>query len=406
MNVLLIAQYYYPESEKKLIVNCNGNISAAHHKLVNNLYKGLEQNGCKVELLTTIPAGNFPRKCNCLSFPTTYRSKGYEIGYINLPILKHMSRKISVKKYVKKWLKDKENSENLILIYDLYLPFFSALISTEKRYNVKIIPIIPDIPGPLCVEFKTYNYITKKYKTFQYEKIKKKLKKIDASIVLTKYMTEVLEIEKKKSIVIEGMVDSQLDLKNVKRASDENINILYAGELSKVVGVDLLLETFSMFGEDEPFKLHICGKGSTEEDIKKLKKRNVIYHGFLDREKMNELEKQIDIYVNPRTNSGEFTKYSFPSKNLEYLKTGKPVIAFKLDGIPDEYDEYLNYPYSETAESLKEKIVEISKRDSKVYADNMKKQLAFVEEKTVFNQGKRICAFLEDVENENIDKED
>ena len=38
--------------------------------------------------------------------------------------------------------------------------------------------------------------------------------------------------------------------------------------------------------------------------------------------------------VNPRQNNEEFTKYSFPSKTMEYLASGVPVVAYKLDGIP------------------------------------------------------------------------
>lgn len=400
MNILMITQYYYQEDEKDLIEKCNGNISVAHHKLVDNLYRSLNMNNYKVDFLSTIPVGNFPRKCHCLSFRSNYRERGYEIGFINLPFIKHICRKSHVKNYVKNWLKDKKNEKNIILIYDLYLPFFNALIKKEKRSDVIIIPIIPDVPGPLCVEYKTYNQITKIYKTWQYKKIKHKLKFVDANIVLTKYMPEVLEIEMKKNIVIEGMIEDQFQAKENIINQHDKINVLYAGELSKTVGIDILLKAFSYKDIDQKYVLHICGKGDAEEDIKRLNKENIIYHGFLNKREMNELEQIIDIYVNPRTNVGEYTKYSFPSKNLEYLKTGKPVIAFKLDGIPEEYDEYLNYPDNETAEGIKNKIIEVSKWNKKTYSDKMEKQLDFVDKKTVSSQGKKIISFLEDIENE------
>jgi hypothetical protein len=48
-----------------------------------------------------------------------------------------------------------------------------------------------------------------------------------------------------------------------------------------------------------------------------------------------------DVLVNPRPNNEEYTKYSFPSKNIEYLMTGKPVVGYMLDGMPPIYKEFM-----------------------------------------------------------------
>jgi glycosyltransferase involved in cell wall biosynthesis len=45
--------------------------------------------------------------------------------------------------------------------------------------------------------------------------------------------------------------------------------------------------------------------------------------------------------LNPRDPSWRGTPYSFPSKLLEYLTTGKPIISTRLPGIPAEYFEVL-----------------------------------------------------------------
>lgn len=72
-----------------------------------------------------------------------------------------------------------------------------------------------------------------------------------------------------------------------------------------------------------------------------------------------ELQKQATVLVNPRQNNEEFSKYSFPSKTMEYLSSGVPVVAYKLDGMPDEYDSYIQYVEDNAIESLKEKLVEV-----------------------------------------------
>ena len=72
-----------------------------------------------------------------------------------------------------------------------------------------------------------------------------------------------------------------------------------------------------------------------------------------------EWQKQATVLVNPRQNNEEFTKYSFPSKTMEYLSSGIPVVAYKLDGIPDEYDAYIQYVEDDSIESLKKKLIEV-----------------------------------------------
>ena len=45
--------------------------------------------------------------------------------------------------------------------------------------------------------------------------------------------------------------------------------------------------------------------------------------------------------VNPRPDNEEYTRYSFPSKNIEYLLTGKPVVAYLLSGMPEVYQDFM-----------------------------------------------------------------
>jgi len=56
--------------------------------------------------------------------------------------------------------------------------------------------------------------------------------------------------------------------------------------------------------------------------------------------------------VNPRRPEGEFTRYSFPSKTMEYLASGRPVIMHWLAGIPEDYRPYLITPDTGDAQGL------------------------------------------------------
>ena len=58
------------------------------------------------------------------------------------------------------------------------------------------------------------------------------------------------------------------------------------------------------------------------------------------------------LLINPRSPRGVFTRYSFPSKTLEYMRSGKPVACYRLEGIPKEYDPYLRYIEGEGASAI------------------------------------------------------
>ena len=86
-------------------------------------------------------------------------------------------------------------------------------------------------------------------------------------------------------------------------------------------------------------------------------KNNVF--GYVPKKTINELQQKATILVNPRQNNDEFTKYSFPSKTMEYMLSGKPVVMYKLDGIPDEYDNYLTYVNGNDATSFADTMTKI-----------------------------------------------
>ena len=107
------------------------------------------------------------------------------------------------------------------------------------------------------------------------------------------------------------------------------------------------------------------------------------------------LQRQATILVNPRRNTEEFTKYSFPSKTMEYLAAGVPVVAYKLDGIPDEYDDYLNYVPDNTPKSLAYLISEICKKSPEEREEMGRRARAFVhDEKNAVKQAQRILDLL------------
>ena len=60
-----------------------------------------------------------------------------------------------------------------------------------------------------------------------------------------------------------------------------------------------------------------------ESLLKKLQKdKRIIYWGVVEQKHVFEMQQQATLLVNPRKGHEEYTKYSFPSKTMEYMASG------------------------------------------------------------------------------------
>ena len=123
--------------------------------------------------------------------------------------------------------------------------------------------------------------------------------------------------------------------------------ILFTGNISKLTGI---IDFALLFNEisNSNFELHIYGKGY-DEILKNLSEKNssIKIFGFVNDEVLENAMRSAWIYVNPRSISEETLQNTFPSKILEYLRYGKPILSTKSSGIGNKYDSFLFYYNSE-----------------------------------------------------------
>ncbi|MBI9107200.1 MAG: glycosyltransferase family 4 protein [Spirochaetales bacterium] len=199
---------------------------------------------------------------------------------------------------------------------------------------------------------KRLKYFLKSFETFLYKWM---LKTCEGFIVLSEDSEKWLERYNKKVFVIPGMVSSI----EAGRAITENLNIekrnyiLYSGSLEERYGLKDLLDAF-ILADIESFDLIICGEGSYREEVenKSMAYNSIKYLGSLPRVEVIELQRNATLLVNPRSTSGDFTRFSFPSKTMEYFLSGSPVLMRPLPGIFPEFEDFVFLDYEQTVESL------------------------------------------------------
>lgn len=340
--------------EKEYLKKSKCGLSNAANMFQWNLIEGLNANlQDPVSIVNVLPVGVFPLQYKALFLPTREwsfnGSKNRELGCINFPFVKQYMRYKKCFKLLKK-SKDKQ-----IVVYSAYYPFLKAVSNLDDSYIVTL--VVPDLP-----EFYDYGRAGKLKAFFRKrnnKKIQRALERIDKFVLLTEAMKEPLRVGERPYTVVEGICSTCVPQEARKVEEKEKI-ILYTGTLHRKFGIGNLLSAFSEIKQKE-YRLWLCGGGDMKQEIVRAAKEDPRIHffGYVSKEEINELQQKATVLVNPRQNNEEYTKYSFPSKTMEYMLSGKPVVMYHLDGIPKEYDAYLRYVKNDSIDCLKETLLDI-----------------------------------------------
>lgn len=358
LKIAFLVGLFPKETIKEIEEKSSGPIQYAADALQWSIVRGLDEHLKHLTLVNLLYVGSFPQRYKDLiikSYPFSHDgvSKDYNVGFINLMLYKLYSRYYRGKIFLKANI---VIHNDVLLIYAIHIPFLlSAIHARKKNPNLKICLIVPDIP-----EFMGNNNFVRRCFSFIEDRVLKNcLNQIDSFVLLSKYMANYLHIEHKPWDVMEGIFDTIDDALPQKK--EKNITILYSGTLAKRYGIKNLLQSFSEI-YDINYRLWIFGDGDGRVDVEIAAKNDnrIIYFGQKSRKEILEYQKRATILVNPRTAEGEYTKYSFPSKIMEYLASGTPTIMYKLEGIPEEYFKYCFISENNSVSDLKNKIVEVA----------------------------------------------
>lgn len=366
LDIAFIAGMFPPGSENEIIKNSKISVEFAANAFQMKLAKGFMKNGIKnFKILNSMFVNSYPRGYKQMvinSNPFTLSDGNFiheNIGFVNVYFFRHFFKYFTLKPYVKEWAKKDLMNTKILVGYTALNPTLELFkLAKSVNKDIKTCLIVPDLPNMCTRKKKLFNIflnsVSKKMSKYQIY--------IDNYVVLTEQMATELNFSR-NYVVIEGIIDS--DEKNDSCNSSINIDnvnrtpiVLYSGTLNEKYGVVNLVEAFKRI-EDKNYRLVICGKGDAEALIKlaSSEDRRIEYRGLLNNSDVLSLQKAARVLVNPRQNNEEYTKFSFPSKNLEYMMSGRPLIAYKLDGIPDEYDNYLLYVQGNSIDDLKESIL-------------------------------------------------
>lgn len=368
MRIIMVGGIFPPQIYQDIVDNSLGCVQYAADALQKAIIYGLVVNKIDFTLVNAPFVGSYPKRYKVSrinSFNFDYYTQygivnAKNVGFCNLSVIKLASRYHTMKQELIKQIKSSADKENTLLIYSVHSPFIKACVEAKRRFPLtKIVLIVPDLPEYMSDD----NSLVRRVASSVNESLLDRLYMyVDGYVLLSKYMCNRLPVGKKPWTVVEGIYDSSSEREQPQRKPGMRY-ILYTGTLAARYGIQTLVKAFAGIC-DPSVRLYICGEGDSRPMIEEYARRDsrIIYKGQVTREEALMLQRNAMLLVNPRTPEGDFTKYSFPSKNMEYLASGVPALLYRLPGIPDEYYEYC-FSLSETGvEALRDMLENIISR--------------------------------------------
>lgn len=312
------------------------------------LVNGLAENGCDLYALTEIPKTVGPRFLkrkreteNGIAF--TYCRK------IDIKLFYNLYMFLSGFFLTLRWgLKHRDQSVAIMDV--LQTEFCSGALYACKLLRIKTVAVVTDLPGlPGMLAGTGRTFIHR----FVEKAINRYANSFDAYILLTEQMNEVVNLKGRPYMIMEGLVDVNMADAGATVNGDGRKIVIYAGGLYEEYGIKYLIDGFKML-DDKDAELHLFGHGPMVNEIEEEIKRDgrIRFFGIVHNSKVVEAELQATLLVNPRPTVEDFTKYSFPSKNMEYMVSGTPVLTTNLPGMPKEYHDYVYLLEDESAQGV------------------------------------------------------
>ena len=216
-------------------------------------------------------------------------------------------------------------------------------------------------------------------------------------VLLTQAMNDYLNKQGKPYVILEGHADITMADKIPAMEKKNSPRIcFYAGGVSKRYGLGNLVDGFRK-ADIPDAALHIYGPGDYVKELQQIaaEDERIFYGGMLLNTEIVDKEQEATLLVNPRPTDEEYVKYSFPSKTMEYMASGTPVLTTVLPGMPKEYHPYVYLLEDETADGIAEMLKKVlANSDEALFQKGMEARRFVLEQKNNVIQARKILEML------------
>ena len=390
------------ETDQELIAKARKGAAIASEQVSqNNLLLGLEKaSGLAIDSINGSIVPHYPvysdKVVSEVRRTCPSGAQYVSVKYANFKYLNRLTCRRAMEREGVRWVEERYAGQELIIFaYGLRSAPLATACAIKKRVpGAKIYLIVTDLPKYMDLGESRVKAFLKK---IDWVGISQMLHKVDGYILYAEPMAEYLRLKPDMWMLMEGSYDAE-ELQHIRREEESGgvRAIMYSGRMDRRYGVEMLVDAF-MNTEGADLELWLTGSGNAEGYIRQCaqKDRRIRFFGFLpSREAVIELQQRAAALVNMRLPSEPASAFCFPSKLFEYMATGKPVLSFRIPGIPQEYFQHMIPIEEESAAGVAKAIRSVFEMDEAARREMGRRAARFVlEEKSTAVQAARICAF-------------
>lgn len=270
-------------------------------------------------------------------------------GYLNLPLLKVLLIGARVAVALRRWARENVHRTRVALLYNLSVPPAWLLAPIASSLGVHLAASLNDmwLPGTLAlapagfergIEFRLRRYA---------------LRHLSAAIVVsdaiaTDFVPGIPHVR-----VEGGVFPEQLRAGVTARDELRPFTVGLAGTLEPYNGVREFLDAAEALA-GAGMRFRIAGHGSLAAEVTRRAAacEAIDYVGALELRRMGEFYGSCDLLVNWRATRSLDLRYVFPSKILELLASGVPVLSTRMGGTLSGFGGHMWLSEDESADAL------------------------------------------------------
>ncbi len=389
MRIIYINRGASPVKFQEYLKKYDNKLQQQGQKYNQLLMEGLCENGADVVSISTRPINRaITRQKYFKGEKESWNGIDYDyIPFFNIKLLRELSVFFGI--FFKVLFAKGKKKDTVVVCDGLNVAASLGTIPAAALRSFKTVGIVTDVPGHLSYSKKVSR--NQKINLFI-------MRKFSSYLLLTEQMSEIVNPKNRPYIVLEGHADLAMqDVDNTLEGKADKKICLYAGSLMKIYGIENLVRGFVKAAVPNT-ELHVYGTGDYTDELKSLSEQyeNVKHMGLAPNSEIVKAEVQATLLVNPRPVGEDYTKYSFPSKNMEYMASGTPVLTTKLPGMPQDHLPHVYLIEDESADGIAKVLEELlTKSPEELHLKGVTAKDFILKEKNNVNQAKKLLDMIE-----------
>ena len=267
---------------------------------------------------------------------------------LSLPLIKEYCYAFNAFRYVCK--KHKTGDSFVILVSGLYRSLLRPALWIKKKYGVPVVAVVPDLPEQMILYRRDYSKLRTILNKIDLFFSRKYRRGVDGFVELSPFMDPYVNESNKPFVIMDGLCNLELLSQVANKPAVNGRYIMYAGKVSSTFGTDKLVSAF-LLANIKDYSLVICGDGDFAAELRKIANNHpqIVFVGAVPHDTVVAMEKSATLLVEPRPSHTVIAKMSFPSKIIEYMASGTPVL---VTNIPSFEEAYRQYQYRIEEESI------------------------------------------------------